>query len=259
MKLKTTIFLTILFIAATSVFAQQPPPPPKAAETKPATDVKLPSANEIIDRYVKAIGGREANEKIKTRVTKGTIELAPMGVKGTTESFAAAPDKSYTKLSLTGLGDIIESYDGLVAWTINPLQGNRDKSGVELLQTKLASNFHREINLDKLYSNLTVKGTEKVGDREAYVVVGTPAGLEPQTFYFDVQNGHLLREDSTLVTPEGKTPIKTFYEDVRETEGVKTPHKMRVVTPQFEIITVVTEVKNNAPVDDKIFSKPAAK
>ena len=266
MKVKLPFLFIAIIALSANVFAQspeikpQPKPEAQAPDAKAAptaVTAKLPAAKEIIDRYVQAIGGREANEKIKTRVSKGTIELAPMGVKGTIESYAAAPDKSYTKLTLAGLGDIIEAFDGTTAWTINPLQGNRDKAGVELLQTKLISNFYREINLDKLYPQMEVKGVEKVGDREAYVVVGTPVGLDPQTFYFDKETGFLLRADSVTVTPEGKTPIKSFFEDVRTVDGVKTPFKVRAVTPQFEIITVLTEVKNDAPVDEKIFSKPA--
>lgn len=265
MKLKLPLLFIAIITISAAVFAQQPeikpqPKPeaktPEAAAGTPAP-AKLPAAKEIIDRYVQAIGGRAANEKFKTRASKGTIELAPMGVKGTIESYAAAPDKIYTKLTLAGLGDIIDAYDGTTAWVVNPLQGNRDKAGAELLQTKLMSTFHRDVNLDKLYPQMEVKGVEKVGDREAYVVVATPVGLDPQTFYFDKENGYLLRSDSVTVSPEGKTPIKSYFDDFRTVDGVKIPFKVRAVTPQFEIVTVLTEIKNDAAVDEKIFSKPA--
>ena len=187
---------------------------------------------------------------------KGTVEIAPMGIKGTLESQAVAPDKSHTKMNLAGIGESVESYDGKVSWSANPLQGNRDKTGEELLQTKLISNFHREINLEKLYPKMEVKGIEKIGEKDAYVVVGTPEGLAPETFYFDKQSGLILRTDSVFVSPEGKMPAKTFYEDFREVDGVKIPHKIRAVLPQFEIITIVTEIKHGAPIDDAKFAKP---
>ena len=259
MKLKLPFLLIALVALSAGVFAQPPEskPPTKESDAKAAaTPAKLPAAKEIIDRYVQSIGGREAHEKIKTRVSKGTVEFAPMGIKGTIESYAAAPDKSYTKMSLVGLGDLVDVFDGTTGWLINPLQGNRDKSGTELLQSKLLSNFHRDVNLDKLYPQMEVKGVEKVGDREAYVVVATPAGLEPQTFYFDKENGSLLRSDLTNVMPEGRIPVRWFYEDVRTIDGVKMPFKWRAVTPQVEIVTVWTEVKNNAAIDEKLFVKP---
>jgi zinc protease len=258
MKLKITIFLAAILMISANVFGQKTETKPvvKIPEIKPSTTEKLPTVKEILDKYVQALGGRAANEKIKTRVMKGTVDLAPMGIKGTAESYQSAPDKSYNKISLGGIGDIIEAFDGTKAWTINPIQGNRDKTGDELLQSKIAANFHRELNFETLYPKTEVKGIEKIGDKDAYVVVATPAGLDSQTFYFDKQTGLLLREDATAISPEGKMPVKSFYEDYREIDGVKLPYKMRLVLPQFEITTIMTEVKNDVKVEDSLFAKP---
>lgn len=262
MKLKLTIFLATILMVSASVFGQKTEPKTeakpeiKAPETKPTPAVKLPAAKEILDKYVQALGGRAAIEKIQTRSIKSMVELVPMGVKGTAETYQSAPDKIYNKVTLGGIGDIIDSYDGTTAWTINPLQGNRDKSGDELAQTKLSSAFYRETNFEKLYPKLEVKGIEKVGDKEAYVVVGTPNGLDAQTFYFDKQSGLLLREDSIVISPEGKMPSKVFLDDYREVDGVKIPHKMRTVLPQFEILVTATEVKTGVKIEDSLFSKP---
>lgn len=259
MKFKLSVLIVALFALSAVVFGQKetvkPATPTKPVETKtPAA--KLPTVREILDKYVQALGGRAANEKIKTRLTKGTIELAPVGISGTVEIYTSAPDKSYAKSNLKGIGEIIEGFDGTTAWSINPLQGNRDKDGAELLQTKLTNNFYREINLDKLYPKMTVEKMEKVGDKDVYVVVATPVGLDPETFYFDTKTGLLIRADSTIISPEGKMPAKSFYDDYREVDGVKVAHKFRVVLPQFEILTTITEVKNNVTVDSAMFSKP---
>lgn len=244
MKLKSMIALFFIALFSAGAFAQT------------ATNANLPTAQEIINKYVAAIGGREANEKIKSRMIKATVELSPMGLKGEAESYTAAPNKYYNRLNLAGVGEIIEGFDSTTAWSINPLQGNRDKEGQELLQTKLSSNFYREINLDKLYSNWQVKGVEKVGERDTYVLIGTPEGLDPETFYFDTETGILLRNDSTLISPQGNAASKVFYEDVREVDGVKVPFKIRNVLSNLEIITTVTEVKNNVTVEDSKFTKP---
>ena len=244
-------------LAATG-FAQKPSAKRKAKtpNAKPTAAAKLPTVREILDRYVQALGGRAALEKIQTRAMKGTVEISPMGVKGTTESYAAAPDKFYTRMNLGGIGEILDSFDGKTAWTVNPLQGNRDKTGDELAQTKLNANFHRELNFDKLYPKMDFKGIEKIGDKEVYVIAAEPTGLETQTFYFDKQTGLLLREDVTAVSPEGKIPTKNYYEDYREIDGIKMPFKTRSVLPQFELVMTLTEVKNGAKIDDSLFVKP---
>jgi len=179
-----------------------------------------------------------------------------MGVKGTVEVYSAAPDKSYQLANLVGIGILTEGYDGKTAWSVNPMQGNRVKSGQELLQAKISSNFYREINIEKLYSKIEVRGVEKVGDKDAYVLVATADGIPPDTFYFDKASGLLLRTDSTAIAPEGSSPLKSFYEDYRDVDGIKVPFKLRTVLPQYELIVTFTELKNNVPIDDAKFTKP---
>lgn len=258
MKLKLFIFLGILAFS-TNAFAQKTEPVKPAetkADAKTAPAAKLPTVKEIVDKYVAAIGGKAANEKIKTRQLKGDVFLSPMGLKGTMEVYSAAPNKSYTKLNLGGIGEIIEAFDGTTAWTVNPIQGNRDKEGEELLQTKLANNFYREVNLEKFYPKMEVKGIEKVGEGEAYVVTATADGLPPETFYFNTKSGLIVRADATSITPEGKMATTIYYEDFREIDGVKIPYKLRTVLPQFEILATVTEVKNDVKIEDSLFAKP---
>lgn len=272
MKLKTIIFLSLILSLVSGAFAQDKTTKPatpavddkaaKPAATPPA-DAKpvakpapLPAVSEILAKYVKAIGGREAHEKMKSRAIKATLEIVPMGIKGTGETLESAPNKTYSVGNIAGVGEFYEGFDGEKAWSIDPVMGNRDKSGVELLQSKLNNNLHREINLDKLYSKLEVKGIEKVGDKDAYVVAATAEGVPSETFYFDVVSGLLVRTDRTVVSPEGNAAVKTFYEDYRDIEGVKLPYKTRTILPQFEMHSTVTEVKINVPVDEAKFAKP---
>lgn len=259
MKLKLITLLSFFLILTAATFAQKPDPPKTAVkppDEKAPQAAKLPSASEIVAKYVKALGGREANEKIKSRVLKGTVELSPMNIKGTAELYSSAPDKSLVVLNIAGVGEIREGFDGKTAWSINPIQGNRDKTGQELLQVKLASSFYREINLDKLYSKMEVKGTQKVGDMDAYVVIATAEGVPNETLYFDTVSGLLLRSDTTSISPEGNINTTSYYEDYREVDGIKIPFKVRSVLPQFAIISTFTEVKNNVIIEDAKFGKP---
>jgi len=270
MKIKASILLTTLFTMSAIVFGQEKTAAPKTVPNKPAevktleikpsaaatAAVKLPTAQEILAKYVQALGGKAVNEKIKSRFTKGTVELAPLGVKGTFETYAAAPNKSINRTNLDGIGELIEGFDGVTAWSINPLSGNRDKAGEELAQAKLIYDFYRETKLEKLYSKMEVKGIEKVGASDAYVVTATPDGLPLETLYFDTISGLLVRQDATLVSPEGKQPVKVFYEDYRDVDGAKIFFKSRTILPQLELITTNTEVKNNVAVEDAKFAKP---
>jgi hypothetical protein len=266
MKLKISILMTVMFSISLTAFGQKETVKSKGgtkttAETKTVgttTAAKMPTVKEILAKYVQAIGGKQANEKIKSRMAKGTVEMMPMGIKGTFENYAAAPNKSSTKVSLSGIGDFSEGFDGTTAWTINPVQGSRDKQGEELAQAKLTNSFNRETLLDKLYPKMELRGIEKVGVDDAYVVAAMPDNLPEEIFYFDTKSGLLVRHDSTSISPEGKMVGKTFLEDYRMVDGVKVPFKTRSVLPQFEIVTTYTEVKNNVAVEDSRFAKPKA-
>jgi outer membrane lipoprotein-sorting protein len=247
MKSKLTLLIAILCVAAAAAFGQA---------AKPAAPAKLPTAQEIVAKYTKAIGGREAMEKIKSWTTKGTVEISPMGLKGTFEQIASAPDRSMTTMSITGLGDLIEGYDGKTAWAINPIQGSRERTGAELLQTKLMSNFYRDVNLDKLYPKMEVKGIEKVNGKDAYVVTATPDGLPAATMYFDVQSGLIVRSDNTLIAPEGQQQVSIYIEEMKQVDGVMVPTKMRTKLPTFEMLMTVTEVKSGPTIEDAKFARP---
>lgn len=250
-----TLVVTVFSIGA---FAQKPDSS-KSPVSKPDPAVavpKLPAASEVLEKFVKSIGGRDALLKRKTRYQAGSVELSPMGLKGTMETFSRSDDRTFTKVTLAGVGDILDGYDGTTAWTVNPIQGSRVKEGRELMQAKRNSIFARETMVDKIYKTIIVRGIEKVGDRETYVLVASTDGLPDDVFYFDKDTGLLLRSDLISITPEGEQAIKTFYDDYRQIDGIKTAFKIRAVTPAFEINTVITEVKYGIPIENSKFVQP---
>lgn len=250
-----SVFVVALLV--TAAIAQKPDSS-KTPDAKSVASpmVKLPAAKEVVDKYVNAIGGRDALVKHKSRYQTGTIELSPMGVKGTVESFSRSDNRSLTKVSLDGIGDILDGYDGTTAWTSNPVQGNRVKAGMELEQSKRQSSFGREANLEKIYTSLSVKSVEKVGDRDTYVVVASTTGLPDDILYFDTETGLMLRSDSIVLAPEGQQATSSFYEDYREVNGIKSAHKIRAKTPAFEITTIVSEIKYDVTIEDSRFVQP---
>jgi hypothetical protein len=253
-KILCSIFLLALLVTAG---ISQKPDSSATPVAKPSSDpAKLPTAKQILDKYVKAIGGREALLTHKSRYESGTMELSPMGVKGTFESFARSDNRTLTKVSLEGVGEILEGFDGTMAWTSNPIQGSRVKAGKELEQVKRLSSFGRDADLEKAFSSIAVKRIEKVGDRDAYVVVGSTDGLPDEILYFDVESGLMVRLDRIVIAPEGQQATSTFLEDYRDFEGVKTAFKTRVKTPAFEITSVTSEIKFDVEIEDSKFKRP---
>lgn len=254
MKRTLTIILLSLLVAVTA-YAQ-------GGQQKPATDAKpaakLPTVDQVLDKYVQAIGGKAAVEKQTSRVAKGSFEIPAFGASGTAEIYAKAPNKSASTFDIAGYGVVQQVFDGKTGWSLDPQGGLRELAGAELASKKLDSEFSKPVRLKQLYPKIVVKGTDKVGDKDVYVLEATPVESSVETWYFDTQTGLILREDAERESPEGKQAIQIFYEDYKEVDGVKMAFSLRQITPAFTLNIKMVEIKHNVPVDDAKFNKPAS-
>ncbi|HEV2669236.1 MAG TPA: hypothetical protein VG324_30240, partial [Blastocatellia bacterium] len=247
---RITLIMAFAMLAAFTTAAQEKPKSDAPGKTEaPKTDAKaapLPTVDEILDKNVKAVGGKEAIEKITSRSMKGSFDLEAFGVSGApVEMLAKAPNKTAMKIDVTGFGVVNRGFDGSTGWDSNPMTGLRELSGVELAQMKRSADFYQELNLKKHYTKMEVKGKEKVGSYETYVIEATPAEGSVEKFYFDVNTGLLVRQDGESDSPQGKMPLEIYMEDYRVVDGVKISHTVKQVNPAMTIVIKITEVKNN--------------
>jgi len=243
----------ISLMMSVAALAQTAGAKPEAA--KP--DTGMPSVDQIIEKFVTAIGGKEAVAKVSSRVQKGSFDIPAMGAGGTMEIFEKAPNKTLAVITIPGFGTVQEGFDGKVAWAQDPQSGLREKSGTELADAQLDGNFYKLIKLKELYPKMELTGKQKVGERDAYVIIGTPAAGSPEKWYFDVQSGLLIRSDIERDTPMGKLPVETLLEDYKEYDGVKVPTSIKQTNPNFTLVIKVEDVKHNVAIEDSKFTKPA--
>jgi hypothetical protein len=222
-----------------------PPPPLRPLPTDIATPVtpSQPSVDQVIDHYLEAIGGRTALEKLTSRVSKGTVELASMGLSGQAEIFEQAPNRSSVLINVAGIGMIQQTFDGKNAWVQDPLQGYIKFPRSELGRARREAEFQKELRMKELNPGLTLVGKEKVGDRETYVLQARPFGRRAPKWYFDVENGLLLRKGNT------------YFEDFRTVDGVKLPFKIRDDAEGFGSVVRLSEIKHNVAIDEAKFAE----
>lgn len=250
---------TMTMIHAVPAQEAQPKPGAKAAATsqEAAAAAQTLTVEQILDRYVKAIGGRAGMEKLNSRESRGSFEIVGTPLKGTVENYNKAPNRLASFIRVSGLGDFFEGHDGKISWTLDPTNGLRERSGTELAQARFDAEFYKELKFKELYSKMELKGMEKTGGREAHLIVGTPLAGSPEKLYFDTQTGLLLRMDITREGPQGKTPFVVYFEDYREVDGVKIPFVQRQTAPDFSVNIKFDSIKHNVTIDDAKFTKPA--
>ena len=137
--------------------APKPKPAPAAADaTKPTA---LPSPQSIIDRHVKAVGGKAAILAHQSSHATGTFSMPAQNLTGTLDIYGAKPDKSLVKINLGGIGDLIEGFDGTTGWTLEPMSGPRLKEGQELAEKRFDADFYSDLHEPGRY--VSMKTLEK--------------------------------------------------------------------------------------------------
>ncbi|MEP6707856.1 MAG: S41 family peptidase [Pyrinomonadaceae bacterium] len=235
-----------------AVTVDPPPPAPKPLpENKPAitdehtrlADVLLkglPTSSQIIAKYIEAVGGREALEKVHSRVSRAQTEITGVGTKGSAELYEKGPNRFALLINVPGLGIMMRGSDGRTAWWQDPLQGYIEFPQGTSLDAIRGAFVDQPTSLKEMSPVLRLTGVEKLDSREVYVLQGPVPNLK---LYFDAQTGLLLRKGNI------------YYEDYREVDGVKLPFSIREDSLLgFNFVYKITDVKHNVPIDDAKFA-----
>ncbi len=233
-----------------------------------AGQVQAQTADEVVEKYLAAIGGRAALAKLESRIARGTMTVSMQGVDiaGPVEIYAKAPNKSrtYTRLDLSqfGVGEVTveQRCDGKTAYSINTMQGDRDITGNQL-QTMINATFPTPLlNYKDNGAKVELTGKDKVGDRAVYVLQLTPKAGWSAKQYIDAETYQMLRLVSRIDVPDlGEMDQTTDFQDYRDVDGVKVPFTLKVFNSIQAVTISLQSVEHNKPIDEAMFSKPAAR
>jgi hypothetical protein len=214
-----------------------------------------PTADQLLDKYVQAVGGAAAIEKITSRVMTGTIDFGGRSLP--IDIYAKDPEK---RISTTHMaeGENVTAFNGHEGWLGMTGHPMREMHGSDLDSAAIDADLHLATHFKQMFTATRVQGTEKVGDHEAYVVVGMREAKTPIRLYFDEQTGLLVRLVRFGDTALGLMPTQIDYADYRDEGGVKLPYRWTLARPNGRFTIQVHESKQNVPVDDAKFEKPPA-
>jgi len=227
----------------------------KAEEKNEGAEANGPPADQLFDKYLQDVGGATAIEKVSSRVMKGTITFGDRNVP--IDIFSKDPDKRVS-FTHTPEGDSVTAFDGHEGWLGIPGHAVREMHGSDIDAAAMDADLHFAAHLKTMFSEAKVRGTEKVGEGNAYVVIGQRDGKTPLQLYFDMQSGLLVRLVRYGETPLGRMPTQIDYADYRDAGSVKIPFRWTLARPGGRFTIQVSEVKENVPVDDAKFARPAS-
>jgi outer membrane lipoprotein-sorting protein len=239
--------------------AHEPTPTPIIADVatppQPSTPpANMPTADQLLDKYVQALGGADAINKVTTRIEKGNIEA--QGQKMPIEIYAKAPNKRIA-ITHNGNNESYTAFDGATGWMGNSGRPARDMNPSDVQSGRVDAMFHLATDLKQQYPRLRAGPPEKVGDKECYVLYAAAQGQPPIKLYFDEESGLLVRLMRFTQTPLGRLPVQIDYADYRDVDGTKVPFRWTLARVNGRFTIQIDQAQQNVPIEDSKFAKPA--
>ncbi len=219
-----------------------------------------PPADQLLDKYVQALGGAARIAGLTSFVATGTSSgYGPESQKRPVEIFAQAPNRR-TFIIHTDNGDSTTTFDGRSAWIAAPLRPIPvlPLTGGELFGARLDAELAFPAHIRQAFSQWRVGRPAMIDGRKVEVVQGTTSdGAAMATFHFDAGSGLLVRLIRYASSPVGRLTTQVDYSDYRDVDGVKMPFKWTTTWLDGRENVELSEIRPNVTINPARFNKPS--
>jgi len=233
-------------------------PPDSLQKARPELPPKLRSPEEILADYVKAVGGADAMNKLKSLHLKRKLEVKGMQFTGTEERSATAAGQLLVEMEITGVTKARQGTDGKVQWSEDQIFGLRILTGAEEEEARIDSTWNSDLHLKQLYQKLRSVPPPEPTARPSECVEMTPKLGKPMTSCFDAETHLRTLQKGIRATPQGETPIRATFSDWRTVKGLKVPYTEELTMGPVTMVARVTELKFDEKFPAKRFALPEA-
>lgn len=208
------------------------------------------SASSVINNYMKAIGSKDEVAKIHTIKTSFTMDAMGATLDG---YFIRSKDGRYKMdLGMKGMSLMKEVFNGKTGYR-SQMGQKQDYTLEEINSKKDDKHPIPQVNYISNEYQTLYTGTAKVGSEGAYVLKVTKPSGAVATEYYSMKTGLLLKEETTMSTPQGDLTITTEYADYKKVGNVMLPYKMTQIVGEEAMEMNITEYVINGDVPDSEF------
>lgn len=218
-----------------------------------------PTAAQILDKYLQAIGGAQRAAALTSYVAKGTYSgYGPEGEPRPVEIYARAPNQKTIVVRDPGAGNHTTTFNGTAGWVSAPFKpiDVLELHGAELDSARAEAELSFPSRVTQALTGMRTSN-DFINDRTVLVVQGTK-GRAMVTMYFDEETGLLTRLVRSTPSPVGRLPVQIDYSDYRDVAGLKMPFKWTMTWLDGRSNYELSEVQPNVPIDAARFARPAA-
>jgi photosynthetic reaction center cytochrome c subunit len=225
----------------------------ETAAASPATAAPAPTPDDVIQKYLSAVGGAGAIRKITSRVATGAILVGDSQTP--IEVLTKAPNMRVT-ITHSGNSDSFTAFDGTAGWMGSTGRPAREMTPAESGASALDAEFALVTRLKEIFPQIRRGRPEQIGGVMCDSLIGTGSSRPPVRLYFDQNSGLLVRMVRYAETPVGRNPTQIDYADYRDADGVKIPFRWTLARLNGSFTIQIADVKSNVPLDDAKFRRP---
>jgi len=226
----------------------------------PVQSVKQVSADQILDKYIQAIGGAAQVARLTSLAAKGTYEgYETLSAKVPVDIFATAPNR-LTMVVHTQNGDSVSTYDGANGWmaAADKLMRVLPLTGGDLEGARMDASLSFPARIKQDFQWRTGFPSVTIDDKPVQVIQNAARGATGAKLYFDSESGLLVRQVRFVDTAVGVIPTQVDYADYRDVAGVRVPFRRVITWTDGRSTIELSQVQPNVRIDAAQFAKPAA-
>jgi len=223
----------------------------------PAIFSQAQTVDEIIQKYVDGMGGREVINKIKTQVIESNLSVMGSDL---TSNATILVGKGFKNVASFNGQDIIQVVTPTGGWTINPLQGITEAQALPDDQVKAAQSalyIGGELyNYKEKGSKVELLGRENIDGVNTYKIKLVNKEGKQSLYYIDPATYYVIKRETTNnVGGQEVSSVSTFSNYKKTPFGLVVPYTT-ITNQGFEITMTINKIDFNVEVDPKIFEMP---
>jgi hypothetical protein len=211
-------------------------------------------AQAILDRYKKTCASPEAAAKRRSRVVRATVYSPATGVTSIQLITALYPREILIESDTKGIGCELYGFDGTTGWANSEIQGYHVLKAADVSSLYSVLSRLGDPLIDAEAPLRRVVGTRLVANRKTTALFLSTLREPIGVFYFDDENGHLLRVRSLKRSASGTRPVSTIdFSDFRTVSDQAIPFEIIETTASLRVTTTIQSVEDDGAVDEAIF------
>ncbi|GAB4046385.1 hypothetical protein [Spirosoma litoris] len=211
-----------------------------------------PTADDVINKYIEAIGGKETLMKVTDMTTNMSSDMNGNSIIITRKQ--KLPNKFSMVINANGMEIMRQVGDGEKVLR-GGMQGTNTIEGTEAKQMTAINTLFPELHYAENGVTSTLVGTEKIDGKDTYKLSHALAdGRGTWTDNFDVATGLKVQSIATNKSPRGEMTTTSVYSDYKDTNGIKFPMSITQTSPRGPMTMSVDNVKINKGIKDSEFS-----